>query len=382
MKEDGLGSPEREVLPDLYDPWISALLGGDLPREDRAPCRACVMTGDPSVGSPAPLVKFDPATKCCTYMPVLPNFLVGRILVDATSDAHLGKESVVGRIASGAGVSPLGLSKSPLFNLIYDRARPQLFGRTPALRCPHYVDEHGGLCGIWSHRNGVCSTWFCRHHRGEVGQQFWTHLSAFLTALESDLAVWCLNSLGFFRPPVARLLLDHASHNAGVSIASQFVDAVHNKHYAEVWGGWAGKEQALYVECGLLVERLTLEDVLARVGPETLAWVPIVRESFRSLLDTDLPRRLTYSPSSTSRLTPTGEVELTTYSPYDPVSVRADVWKHLYRFDGSLFSDVLQGIPPTDQALFTEQQLRGLVDYGVLRTESAASNADDAEGSA
>ena len=45
-----------------------------------------------------PETGYNPETKCCTYMPELWNFLVGRILDDDSADTALGRASVEARI--------------------------------------------------------------------------------------------------------------------------------------------------------------------------------------------------------------------------------------------------------------------------------------------
>ena len=63
-------------LPPLYARWFNDLVGDDIPSETRATCNDCAMCeieGDPNKpGSEL----FNPASKCCTYLPRLFNFLV------------------------------------------------------------------------------------------------------------------------------------------------------------------------------------------------------------------------------------------------------------------------------------------------------------------
>ena len=69
-----------EPLPHLYARWTAELLAGPIPREERATCENCAMCAPPGEEDDPQSHVFDPATKCCTYVPDLPNFLVGRIL--------------------------------------------------------------------------------------------------------------------------------------------------------------------------------------------------------------------------------------------------------------------------------------------------------------
>src|SRR5262245_42546607 len=82
-------------LPSLYARWIADLLAAPIPEETIATCDNCVMCKPDAV---TPLV-FRPEVKCCTYLPQLPNFIVGRILTDDRPSNSDGRATVVERIA-------------------------------------------------------------------------------------------------------------------------------------------------------------------------------------------------------------------------------------------------------------------------------------------
>src|SRR4051812_29785332 len=130
------------MLPPLYARWLEELGCGPLPEEREATCSDCAMCSDDphAVGE-----FFDPHTKCCTYVPELFNFLVGRVLADESADpvARRGRKSVVKRIRDADGVTPLGLGR-PRAHLSLYRQSSDAFGHAQSMRCPHYVDEAGG----------------------------------------------------------------------------------------------------------------------------------------------------------------------------------------------------------------------------------------------
>jgi hypothetical protein len=80
--EPGAG-PESSTLPPLYAEWAESFLGGPIPAETDATCQDCAMCPPPGK-RPATGVFFSPDVKCCSYMPTLPNFLVGRMLGNDT----------------------------------------------------------------------------------------------------------------------------------------------------------------------------------------------------------------------------------------------------------------------------------------------------------
>ena len=122
-----------EKLPDLYDRWTRALLGGPIERETRAPCNNCVMCRPKSSGDSHPptdtvRVYFKPETKCCTFVPWLPNFLVGRIFSDGDAAAQAGRRSVEERLRLAVGVSPMGLAQPATFAVLYRDSTESLAG--------------------------------------------------------------------------------------------------------------------------------------------------------------------------------------------------------------------------------------------------------------
>ena len=123
------------ALPPLYAGWIGTLLDGPLPSEPEATCERCAML--PAEGAPAAeRLYFPPEVKCCTYVPALPNFLVGRILADDDPALAAGRASVERRIDARLGVTPLGLEPPPVHALLYKASGGQAFGRSRALRWP------------------------------------------------------------------------------------------------------------------------------------------------------------------------------------------------------------------------------------------------------
>ncbi|NOT62653.1 MAG: hypothetical protein HOP19_20800, partial [Acidobacteria bacterium] len=83
-------------LPPLYAAWVDELLGGAIPPETEATCDDCAMLA-PEIAPRGSAEYFNPATKCCAYVPMLPNFLVGRLLNDRDAAAAQGRATVVAR---------------------------------------------------------------------------------------------------------------------------------------------------------------------------------------------------------------------------------------------------------------------------------------------
>src|SRR5215470_8438493 len=95
-------------LPSLYAAWMDQMLAGPIPRETDATCDNCVMCTEDG-RSTKDRIFFNPETKCCTYTPVLPNYLIGRILADDDPSFASGRATVEERLHAGIAVTPLGL---------------------------------------------------------------------------------------------------------------------------------------------------------------------------------------------------------------------------------------------------------------------------------
>jgi hypothetical protein len=168
------------------------LLRAPIEAETTATCHDCAMCAAADAPADPDTHYFNPRVKCCTFLPHLRNFLVGRILLDPDPAMARGQRSVEARIAAGSGVTPLGLGRSGTSPASDEGSG---FGRDEALLCPHYVREGGGLCGIWPHREATCATFFCKHDRGAVGAAFWQALRRLLEAVEQSLAWHCVEAL-------------------------------------------------------------------------------------------------------------------------------------------------------------------------------------------
>lgn len=220
------------MIPAPYQSLATEALGCELPEEKIATCGQCVML--PKAGSPerAGRTWFEGSTKCCTYLPRLPNFVVGRILRDTDPELAPGRKSVSGRIAAREAVTPLGLGQTADFQ---QRYLPEKFGADTTLRCPHYLQEAGG-CAIWRYREPVCATYFCIHERGERGDAFWAALRDFLTCADRAVALHCLLGLDTRSDAMALALrADPAVLRRGNNTSP----SISETEYRTLWGDYA-----------------------------------------------------------------------------------------------------------------------------------------------
>lgn len=175
-------NPSLVALPHAYEVLFPALVDLELPHEHRATCDACPQAA-PEGSEPDVHHPFDRDVRCCTYRPVLPNFLVGRAL--SRDDA--GSEKVRARIrAEREGVTAQGVYPPSRFRSMYTN---EAFGRDTRLTCPYWVP--GPLsCSIWRDRNAVCRTWYCLMTDGPRSYTLWNTVRDTLGTLEKTLAAY------------------------------------------------------------------------------------------------------------------------------------------------------------------------------------------------
>jgi len=342
------------ALPPLYARWIEEVLDGPVPAEPHATCSACAMCPPTAAkAATASLTTFDPSTKCCTYVPTLPNFLVGRVLEDEDPAAAVGRVTIEQRITAGIGVTPLGIQPDPQYVLIYRHTGDHLFGRSPGLRCPHYLPTDGGQCGIWRHRNAVCTTWFCKYQRGRVGKRFWDALLELLTMVERHLGLWAAGELG------------ETVDELGPALLPYYVTVLSG--HASIWSArWAGRHQEFYRESARLVESLTWSQVREIGEPELALLAGQLRAAHRDLVSDGVPSHLRLGAVSTTVLDD-GQVACTGYNSNDMVRLPRQLADTLDRFDGRRSTvEVSQEIASQVGEQFDQAAVRRLVDFGIL----------------
>ena len=358
-------------LPPLYAGWVDQLLGGPIPAETTATCDACAMLVPESASAGASADPgFNPDTKCCTFLPELWNFLAGGVLLDDGADAARGRATVEARIDGGVAVTPLGLGRTRAFNLLYKTGGSQVFGQSRALRCPHYLHDEGGLCGVWRHRESTCATWFCKHVRGTVGRTFWVHLYQLLHAADHTLAGWALLELGVDLSTLARLYEPERVMRP-VHLTGRDVDGTADPAELRTsWGRWRGRERELYVACARLVTPLTWADVLRLGGAQLAIYARLVQDAYARLMADGMPE---HPVLEVVQITTRGRdrVRLETYSGLDVLEMPAVVAKILPYFDGRPVADALDEVRRAEGVSVDASLVRKLTDFGVLRDEAS-----------
>lgn len=360
---------DAQPLPDLYAPWLAALLPAPIPAESRATCRECAMCPHPDGTVPTATYAFRPEVKCCTYEPRLPNFLVGRILADDDPGpaARAGRAAIEARVDSRAGVTPLWLDRPPL-RYLHMRNALGAYGVSQALRCPYFVEQDGGLCGIYRHREAMCATWFCQYVRGRFGFELWRQVRLLLQEVERDLAVDCALHAGLDGARLARFLPEEGEGSGGVSGWDwrELEGAPEPRAYAAAWGEWAGREREFYRRCAERVAGIGWDEVLARCGPRVAARAAAVRAAWERHADRTLPPRLRAGSFQVVAARRDGGMRVVTFSGFDAIDLPSPLVAVLPAFDGRPTDEVLAWLERERGVTFDPAFLAQLVDWGVL----------------
>jgi len=310
-------------------------------------------------------VFFNPETKCCTYIPELPNYLVGRILSDDDPAFSSGRDTVQRRLSAAVDVTPLGLGQPPNFQVLYSFSPGTLFGQSQTLLCPHYLADEGGRCGVWKHRASVCATWYCKFVRGQVGFEFWTTLHQLLSRVERTLSVWCVLELDIGTAALKHLFPAPAPGRTK-QVNPRALDGVADPlESRKLWGKWAGREAEFYRECARLVNSLDWPKVIAIGGVDIQIHAGLLREAYGKLMSQKIPKRLKLGAIQVIAMD-RDYCRITSYGAYDPVSVPRQLIDVLGYFDGRPTEEVIRTIALEQGINLDRKLVRRLTDFSVL----------------
>lgn len=246
----------RQGLPPIYSPLFAKEFDRPAVVESRATCASCQMCDHGN--APPELVAnfFRPDTKCCTYYPSLPNFLVGAILADPSPEMAEGKRRIQEKIKDRIGVTPNWCGPSRKWDLLYRASSATSFGRSKTLTCPYLTED--SRCSVWRHRETVCSTFYCKFDGGIAGSAFWKALKQYLSLVETRLAMFASKAVD------ADVREPEDPPNDQLTLAD-LEDRVNEPLYARAWGSWAGREEEFYVACYEKVKGLSRAEFLQNV---------------------------------------------------------------------------------------------------------------------
>jgi len=358
-----------DSLPTVYSHFLPDLFSAEQVNETVATCDDCAMCESPTHGeqevrrySNFPNL-FQQTGKCCTYFPVVPNYLVGGVFSDASPEMAEGQRRMRERILGRRGATPLVVSGSPSQRLLYMKRDWLVYGDPDAVICPYYARDTG-MCTIWRYREATCSTYYCKHDEGIDGQKYWKALQEFLDMIEVELAAYALwkVSPALYRAQPPRRSVD----NVPISATEISGRPMGDDEYGALWGEWVGREAELYRACYEAVRALTPEAFQGVIGSAGQVYTQMISDAYQKVVKPlQLPEVLTFNPGVVAQFR-NGEVVLSGYnlSTAVPMPTKA-FW---------VLRAELNGLKPLEavrsrlnEANITDEMLRTLVRLDVLR---------------
>lgn len=206
---------------------------------------------------------FLPSTKCCTYYPFVPNYLVGGIL-RAGGD---GAEEIKNLLRRRQWILPIGVIAPPGYQKKFTDKRPAEFGRNADFLCPFY---RAGRCAIWRFRDSECSTYFCAHQTGAAGRARWFRIGEQLFQVQMTLTQELLLQKGFTWPEIeANLSLVKITDWAGA--ADKMSYEMTATQWSRYWQHRADTAESFFRECyeWVCAESANLRTTLAPIFATT-----------------------------------------------------------------------------------------------------------------
>lgn len=321
---DSLPRLYRSLLPDTLRGWVAD--------ETKATCGRCTMLASNASAqrSNGASHRFHPSTKCCTYHPKLPNYLVGALLSDPDPKMQVGQRRVQERIALGHSATPQWLRTPAKYEVLYNSGR-DVFGRAPSLKCPYYDSDVGG-CSIWAYREAVCSTYFCQYVAGADGLNYWMSVKTYLGLVERVLSQYALYTLD---PKLGLASMQARQRTAGSLTLAELEElAMDEADRRALWGEWVGREMELYRETYAIVAALDQDGLSKLLGFEGSILARAVTDCLDRANDARLPAYLQLNPNVTVRYLDDGSVGLASYSEFDAVALPRAALPLLAEFDG------------------------------------------------
>lgn len=370
-----MGDSIRGSLPPSYQRIFDSFFDGPKVVETRATCDRCSMCdhGDPS---PVAMQYFDADTKCCTYWPILPNYLAGAILADKDPGMAEGQKRLRKVIASRISVTPWYLSRPRKLSLLMTGYQ-EAFGRTKTLLCPYYDDSNPeGACSIWRHRENVCMTYYCKYSGGARGFEYWTALKRYLSYVERSLSE---NAARNVDPKVSE-----PQYRRNILTVEDMEDrAPKEADYEKWWGAWVGREEEFYVRCHNWVANIPTAFFAKHVdgsemGKKLLDALKAKHEILQNkLLPTNLVRNRRMEETHAG-----DKVVVTTYHRFDSFSLDKDLFEvvGMFRAEQTL-EENLERLKNEEGIELVPELIEYLYHAGVLVDPKKVA-ADDAEASA
>jgi len=351
----------RDLFPAFYHRFLPDFFQDQIPRETSAACQDCVMLPDPTNEHPGPDLTYSPASKCCTYFPDIPNYLVGAILAETDPTYQDAQTRLKNQIRAKISTSPFGLERPRKYTVLVHNT-PDFFGKSQLLICPFFASDHG-RCTLWPYLTATCRTWFCKYDRGQEGLEFWRDLRAYWDYLQKILSRYVLHQFEFAPERILR-----SSRNP-MALTVEELDgrAQSPEQYAQAWGSWVDREEEFYQKAFEQVSALTPEIFNTLIGIGHTIRLNQVMVRHEKMINPDPPPYLKRNPDMRVQKTRHGTYIVSAYLPRDAVELTQRLYAVLDYFDGRLPVDaVIQSLAQQQQMIPDADLLLSLYHLRIL----------------
>ena len=296
----------KEYIPEFYYKFLPDLFNEEIPEESFTNCQECPMICNSREELNTDLSKpFAPDTKCCTFIPRIPNYFAGAILSDQNDSMEAGKKTLIQKINEKKGIYPQGVYPTKKYSMLYEWGKNQSFGKSLALRCPYYIQGKYN-CTLWKYREAICATWFCKNLAQNAGHSFWSSITRYFKHVQESLLTYVIQKEGLH-------LIDPYGTDNHLSYEDIDDLAMSKEEYSYRWGEWEGREIEFYKHAFQSISSLSKEEFESISGIQLHVLLSEINSCLKGVMN--IPEKLKINPNITFNEVLTGyyRIEFKTY---------------------------------------------------------------------
>jgi len=275
----------QDKLSPVYHSLLPAeVLSMEIPNERFADCMDCFHCTSTA--------RATHSIKCCSYHPILPNYMVGAILKDHSPAMAEGRRRILEKIKNRIGVTPYGIIPPTEHQVLYNKHVKKSKGEiarskeiAKALQCPYQSAE--SMCTIWKYRTELCSTYHCASVGGQKGKRFWGVAFQYLTSMEQKLTLYALEAIGY---PAKSIQTNRLNP---IRFGLDTKDGTFNEpFYKKIWKQWEGQEIEFFEKSYALIQQINQDQVADLAGIEEKVQMTQLEERAQNMLQNEIPHFL------------------------------------------------------------------------------------------
>jgi Fe-S-cluster containining protein len=236
-------------MPAVYERFFPKSFWNSSVEETKATCGQCIE---------APK-KYDHDLKCCTFWPVIPNYIVGAILQSKDEKYKEAQEIILKHIQQHRWNLPIGLIAPSDYQVDFKKKKTEIFGRDEKFLCPYY-SKSGNNCSLWLYRGSVCTSFFCHSSYKKKGQNFWHKYENYFSYLEMGISQEIL------------VYKDYSPRDVSDQVDMLMLEKkikLTDEKYKKIWKHNFGREREFYIEAAQFADAMPksqVNEILGEIG--------------------------------------------------------------------------------------------------------------------